>query len=327
MKILRIKFVDFWADYNMAEGNFFYNLLKDSYNLVISDSPDFLFYSCYGTEHLNYNCTKIFFSAENWKPNYLACDYSISFEHTNHPKNLRVPLWVLYYHSYKTGLKIDLPNFATKTDEQLLAYWKTKTKFCCFIVSNDKCGVRNEFFKKLNKVKPVDSAGRYLNNIGRNLNGGTVEKFDFISDYKFVISFENEISSTYITEKIFEPMLVGAIPIYFGCNNLALDFNTKRVIYYNDYKNEDELINTILKIDCDDKLAINYLRQDYFSPNNYSLQKYCEQTKDFLIYIFDKKNHKNVSNNFFKKNVYLCQLKIASIKNKINHRFTAKSIN
>ena len=326
MKSIKIKFVDFWADYNTVEGNFFCAVLKNNYEIIISDEPDFLFFSCYGKEHLKYNCTKIFFTAENWKPNYLACDYSISFGQTNLPKNLRVPLWVLYYQSYKYGLGIDLPDFENKTDEQLLTYWKTKTKFCCFIVSNDKCKVRNDFFKKLNSIKPVDSAGRYLNNIGRNLNGGTTEKFEFISNYKFVISFENEVSESYITEKVFEPLLVGAIPIYYGCNNLQLDFNTNRVLYYNNYKNEEELISEILKIDNDDSLAINYLKQNYFIENNISLDKYFDQTLIFLSNIIESKKHAKVSNNFFKRNTYLLQLKITDIRNKIKHRFQIAKI-
>ena len=324
VKCIKVKFVDFWDGYNQLDGNFFCDLLAETFDVEISNDPDILFFSCYGHEHLKYNCLKIFFSAENWKPNYFCCDYSITFQNDDLPKNLRLPLWVLYRYSYKRSLNINIPDFNTFTDFELSTYWKQKTKFCCFIVSNDKSKKRNDFFKKLTAIKHVDSAGKYLNNIGKNLEGGTLEKFKFIADYKFVISFENESSNGYITEKVFEPLLVGAIPLYWGSNDLGRDFNTNRILYLNKCNNEEEFIKKILEIDANDALAFNILRQGCFTDENYSLEDYCKRTKLFLNTIIEKGLKRTVSKNIFKSNINNCFLAFNDLQQKFKHRFNIK---
>jgi len=98
---------------------------------------------------------------------------------------------------------------------------KPKTKFCCFVVSNDYCGARNmvlkriELFDELNVVKRVDSGGKVENNMG-----GLVPKENFlewVSDYKFMICLENTKQTPgYLTEKPFTPWFAGTVPIYEG---------------------------------------------------------------------------------------------------------------
>lgn len=42
------------------------------------------------------------------------------------------------------------------------------------------------------------------------------EYLHFISQYKFIIAIENAVCDDYITEKLWRPLIVGAVPIYFG---------------------------------------------------------------------------------------------------------------
>jgi hypothetical protein len=49
-------------------------------------------------------------------------------------------------------------------------------------------------------------------------------------EYKFVISFENQLQPGYITEKIAHPLLAHAIPIYLGAPDIADHFNAARFI-------------------------------------------------------------------------------------------------
>lgn len=49
------------------------------------------------------------------------------------------------------------------------------------------------------------------------LNNLYSEEFiSFVSQYKFVISFENSICDDYITEKFWRPLIAGSIPVYLG---------------------------------------------------------------------------------------------------------------
>ena len=62
MKTLKIKICD-WHDgqngkYNLDEI-IFIRLLKKHYIIEESDDPDYIFYSVWGTSHLDYDCIKI----------------------------------------------------------------------------------------------------------------------------------------------------------------------------------------------------------------------------------------------------------------------------
>ena len=62
MKKIKINFVDFQKD--LSENNDFLDILSRHYYVEISDNPDYLFYSVFGTDHLKYKkCVKIFYTS------------------------------------------------------------------------------------------------------------------------------------------------------------------------------------------------------------------------------------------------------------------------
>jgi hypothetical protein len=300
MPTLKIKFVDFWEDLNGPENNYFFRLLSQHYNVEFSDNPDILFYSCYGREYLNYKCTRIFYSPENWRPDFNGCDIAITFDYNKNPNHFRFPLWKLYYIGY-----IKLHGFnelLTVKPKDAFEQWQKKKNFCCFIISNSKAKKRIEFFNKLNSYKSVDSAGKYLNNIGYFIGEGTLAKLNYIKDYRFVISFENEEHDGYTTEKLIEPLLVNSIPIYWGNPKVSEDFNTKRFLYYRDFINEKALIDKVLEIERDPVKAFELFKESPFSINEQTVQKNEKDLLDFLIRMITKhKELKPVSQYKFKR--------------------------
>src|SRR5690606_11217249 len=115
-----------------------------------------------------YKCHKVFYTAENIRPDFSRCDFAISFDHNQDPRHYRLPLYVLYYnlHSEHSSYKAPSP---------------IKNKFCNFIYSNPNAKIRNEFFRILSNYKKVDSAGKHLNNLGYRVK----DKLAFIDQYKF----------------------------------------------------------------------------------------------------------------------------------------------
>lgn len=59
MKKIKINFVDFWESFN-PESNMFMGLLRQRYEVELSEQPDFLVYSVFGKKHLQYDCVRIF---------------------------------------------------------------------------------------------------------------------------------------------------------------------------------------------------------------------------------------------------------------------------
>ena len=247
--VIKIKFTDFWPDFDLP--NFmFYKLLLENYEVIISDQPDLLFYSAYGNKHSTFKCTKVFFTAENVRPDFNACDYAFSFDHHVNKRNYRLPLYALYDDASK------LINRKINAKEIL----KNKKKFCCFVVSNPACIIRNNFFTDFSKLKHIDSGGKLFN----NMVGLIENKREFIKDYKFVIAFENSSFPGYVTEKIFEPFLENSIPIYWGDPLVGRDFNTRSFINCHDFASFGDVMNHVLEIDADDEKYMQYLKEPVF---------------------------------------------------------------
>ena len=246
----KVKFVDFWPGFN-DKDNYFTALLAQIAPFAISDNPDLLFYGCYGTTHRRYKCHKIFYASENIRPNFLCCDFAMSFERLATHRHFRLPLYLLYDNLEN----LLLPQKPTRPFHQ--------REFCCFVVSNLHAKERIQFFKMLNSRRRVDSAGRALNNIGAPI----INKREFIGNYRFTIAFENSSRPGYTTEKIFEPMLEGSIPIYWGNPRVGEEFNEDSFINVHSFRNFEDAIEEVLRLEgnpnaYEEKIARPWL------PNN-----------------------------------------------------------
>lgn len=272
-KTIRINFVDFWGGFNPWD-NYFVNLLKDDYNIEISNTPDYLFFSIFGNQNQYYgNCKRIFYTGENIPPPMHMVDYAMSFDYLEIETHYRIPHYLLYPGYYELTDK--------KIDEKLL-----DRKFCSFIVSNGACEIRNNFMQKLSKYKKVDSGGRFMNNVGYSVDN----KVEWIKGYKFNIAFENNAYRPqhigYTTEKIMEPMTVNTIPIYWGNPRIDLEFNTKSFINYPEFSTEEDMIDFIIEMDKNDDKYMDMMKQPWL-PNNEIIEKNkVENIKGFLHQIF-----------------------------------------
>ena len=249
---LKIKFVDFWTGFN-SNNNKILNLIKDNYNIEYSDHPDLIIYSCYGTEFLKYSCPRIFYTAENIRPDFRFCDFAVSFDYNNYPNHLRMPLFLVYFNN----------EFLT-SDRDAKALLHKKTGFCSFVVSNaTETEQRISFFHELSKYKEIASGGKYANNVG----GPVANKRDFIRKYLFNIAFENSSYPGYTTEKIAEPWLEGCIPIYWGDPEIARDIKPDCFINMHNFNSFDSAITYIKEVDASPTLQIKYLSAPFFKNN------------------------------------------------------------
>jgi hypothetical protein len=258
---IRIRFVGFWDSFDTRD-NFFTRLLAQRYRLEICDEPDFVVYASVGRrrkEFLRHDCVRIFYTGENLAPDWTACDWAFTFEHTAHPRHFRLPHWPFYA----------APEALVKSAESdPAAVLARKTKFCAFVVSNPLCRTRNEFFRKLSRYKPVDSGGKVMNTLGRRV----ADKRAFLADYKFTIAFENESHPGYTTEKIVEPMLVDSLPIYWGDPLVGRDFDTRSFLSAHDQgpltrRSLDDLVERVVAVDRDPRLHESLLVRPWLRDN------------------------------------------------------------
>jgi hypothetical protein len=84
----------------------------------------------------------------------------------------------------------------------------------------DRAG-RAEYVAELMTHLAVDSYGASLQT--RRLPGpdlGRRTKVATIARYRFTLAFENSIAHDYVTEKFFDPLIVGSVPVYLGAPNI-----------------------------------------------------------------------------------------------------------
>ena len=67
----------------------------------------------------------------------------------------------------------------------------------------------------------VDSFGQRLRNKRLAVDEGWPTKMATIGRYKFTLAFENAIERDYVTEKFYEPLIAGSVPVYLGAPNVA----------------------------------------------------------------------------------------------------------
>ena len=86
--------------------------------------------------------------------------------------------------------------------------------------SYDRSG-RGQLLRELMQLLPVDSYGGLYRNVPVSPDDdGILFKLNTIARYKFTFAFENACSPDYVTEKFFQPLLVGTVPVVLGAPNL-----------------------------------------------------------------------------------------------------------
>lgn len=159
-----------------------------------------------------------------------------------------------------------------------------KTKFCAFMYSNPVAH-RDAFFDAMAKhYKRPDALGACRSTVARSdstrmLYDPLIKTYyedavEQYQSYKFVIAIENARINGYITEKLMNPALARAVPIYLGAPDIFSDgiFNPKAMIHIDDFDSYEECVKHIAKVDQDPRLYLEYLREPLFIDNK--LPKY-----------------------------------------------------
>jgi hypothetical protein len=242
---------------------FLYKLLEKNYDIEIDDkTPDAVIYSCFGFEHLKYDCTRIYYTGENKRPNFNRCDYAFSFDYPVNERNFRLPLYRVYPQYPQL--------FEARNPDKIIA---ESREFCSFVNSNAKAKERINLFDQLSKYKQVSSGGKVRNNVG----GRVPDKVKFISDYKFNIAFENSSHPGYATEKLMEALVTNTIPIYWGDPKIGNDFNTKAFINCHEFESMNDVIEQVKKVDQDEDLYRQYLSEPLLVDNKET--DFCNEEK------------------------------------------------
>jgi len=163
--------------------------------------------------------------------------------------------------TYKADADIFKPYFPALADLRNPAVTKHPGALVSFFASNViEFSGRTAYAASLMRHIQVDSYGKCLNNRKIKDDEGPGSKLELMSRYKFDLSFENTIDDDYVTEKFFQPLVVGTVPIYLGASNInRFAPGDHCFINCNDYRDPRELAEYILHLHNSDSEYAEYL--------------------------------------------------------------------
>lgn len=295
MKTIRIKFVGFGFEVK-KENSIIIELLSKHFNVVLSDTPDYVFCSLFSNNqafskgllhgYCRYPQVRIMIEGENYVPDFNLADYAISSYPINFlDRHFSIPFGVeaFYYGSYKHFLELE--SGKRKFSKEDL---KQKVYFANFLANHDsENNIRGDFFKKLSQYKRVESPGKLYHNNDMVVSWRDDSKVDFQAKSKFTLCFESTKNEGFTTEKIIDAFYAGTIPVYYGSSTVKDIINPKAYIDVSDYKTMDEAIERIKQLDNDDELYMEMMREPIFI-NPLFQQKLMKSLEDFLVHIFEQ---------------------------------------
>lgn len=179
------------------------------------------------------NKIRLFFTGENTKCMHTQygdeqfvsqhVDIVLSFFHTT-AKSIRFPLWCMYWNFFQEGL------FTCKTTE--------KNGKAIIVANHTANGLRSQIVSMMQQMGVVVDCNRKdafptANQV--TVGEGCAGKIETIRQYTYNICCENSYAEGYVTEKCFEALYAGCIPIYLG--NRPLEPNVlcqENIVYVND---------------------------------------------------------------------------------------------
>jgi hypothetical protein len=160
---------------------------------------------------------------------------------------------------------------------------KSSERLCAVLISHkDRLSGRVAYVQELMRYMDVHSYGKVLNNrMFPWQDEGSASKQKLLRSYKFALAFENSICRDYVTEKLFDPLMAGCVPVYRGASNVE-DFLPGDHCYINtaDFASPRHLADFLLHLDSDDKAYADYFawKAQPLRPGFLRLQEQAKQS-------------------------------------------------
>jgi hypothetical protein len=257
-----LSFHNFWPDFDINH-NFFTQALREKTAIsVVPAGQDIQIFSVFGSKMPPKTAgrpLRVWFTGEARMPvAHRLYDLQFGFQH-NHllgSRSIRFPLWIIYIDWWNTSSPVHPSKLLA------LRQYEERARFCNFIFSSP-ASLRAEFCLRLSRYKPVDGLGAVLNTTGSRV----ADKLKAMREYRFAIAFENDLAHGYVTEKPFEALAAGCIPIYWGAREALADFNPDALIFAPDFESLDALVHYVASVDQSPELQRKFLTVPIFPDN------------------------------------------------------------
>lgn len=242
---------------------------------------DMACFSVYGTVpaiiRLNRAKRKFFYTAENTHvPESLwqqfedihlkepSLSLSLGFDYYEHPRYLRIPYWMERPFG-ALATREDVADFINQHNYSSMA---GRDKACAFVCKTDYFGDRAEMADMVAQVMPMSYPSDFRHNDDDMRGKYNNDKIAYLRQFKFNLCPENTNNKGYVTEKIFEAIKAGCVPIYWGNEGYPEpDILNPKAIVYLDKEHPEEGLALIKKLYEDPKAYAEFVAQPRFLPN------------------------------------------------------------
>jgi hypothetical protein len=258
--MINVAYINFWSQNSAnVQDYWFFEFIKKNIdancilitNLSDNKNIDILIASCFGD--INNIKTidakiKIFFYGENLnkfeqykniKILQDTFDLIVGFKNTNlDEKIIRLPLWITYY-----------PFYFFDDNENILKYLqnsynanfnlKNKQNQASLVANHDNNGIRTLIMNEVIRYVNVICPGNFNNNTHK-IGKACKDKINFIKYTKYNICPENSEFEGYFTEKIFESLEAGCIPVYWAIDKPEKEILNEKCYVWFDTTNIDK---------------------------------------------------------------------------------------
>lgn len=215
----------------------------------------------------------IFYSAENLKNesywNYADAflnepriDLSIGFEYFEHERYCRFPNWMDVFFLTQKDIspmceKLRFPDVSQKQH------------FAALVCSHDGGGLRTSILNALEGIAEVSCPGKFRHNDDSLLQHFNDDKMAYLKQFCFNICPENTNAMGYVTEKLFQSISAGCIPVYWGSfNRPELDvLNQDAIVFWRRDGDNTSSIKLIEDLVRSPKLMKEFLCQPRLLPS------------------------------------------------------------
>ena len=191
---------------------------------------------------------------------------SMGFDAIDHPRYYRFPLWIRYCFD-PTATYSDVESFVQ--DINNIHHRLIYNESAALIARHDNLGnIRAPITHLLNTISPVSCAGAYLNNTDALKMQFNDNKHLYLKQFRFNICPENSNQRYYTTEKIFESIRAGCIPIYWGSDNCPEPeiLNQEAILFY-DPDNPNVLLEQVRCLENDPEYYAEFVSRPPFKED------------------------------------------------------------
>ena len=195
----------------------------------------------------------------------MLVDLALGFDYFEDVSYLRFPLWLLYM------FPADSDEKAIRKRCEQLRYpdLKDKSKFASLVARYDWNGTRTEIIDALSSIGQVNCPGKVRHNDDTLKSIYHDDKELYLRQFFFNICPENSNSYGYVTEKIFEAISAGCIPIYWGSYNNPEPgiLNKDAIFFWNMDGDNSAVVKQIEELYSHPAMLEEYIRQPRLLPN------------------------------------------------------------